>query len=1108
MKPLTVFRASAGSGKTFTLATQYISLVIQNPTSYRNILAVTFTNKATEEMKMRILSKLYGIANGLADSEDYLNVVMEKTHLSRVEVKKRAKMALSNLLHNFNDFKVETIDAFFQTVLRNLAHELDLTANLRIGLNDTQVMEQAVDDMIEELDDKSRVMFWIIEYIQEKIKDDQNWNVIGQIKRFGKNIFKDAYKQHAEELEELMLDKDFFKDFIGEMRKTRKNALDKLTEMGNMFFEKLEENGLAMENFKGKDRGIASYFNKLRRGEFLDEQKLVNATVKKCLDAPENWVNKKDANPGNAAYDLVVNTLWELLKSIENKRPKWVRDYKSAELTIKNLNQLRLLGDIKRRVRLSNNEANRFLLSDTQTLLYSLIEESDSPFIFEKIGARLEHIMIDEFQDTSVIQWKNFKVLLEETMSHGSDEENLKEDGPIRNLIVGDVKQSIYRWRSGDWRLLNGIENQFHKNMIEAKSLETNFRSERNIIEFNNAFFSVASSLEYNNLTRIDNRKAEELRKAYEDVKQLIPENRKNIGRVEVRLLPKNEDYREETLAEIVARVSWLIELGAKEKDIAILVRGNKEIEEIGNYFMRYHPSMKLVSDEAFRLDASQAVNIIIDALHLIIHPDDRLAKASLVKTYQKLIVGDEKSDTQILVAQEKKADTTLDWTEQRSLAEKQKEENLDRQLPEAFIHHLDKLKGMPLVDLVEYIYELFELKKLEQQSAYVCAFYDALNDYQQEQTPDIDHFLREWENTIHEKTIQSDDVNGVRILTIHKSKGLEFDHVIVPFCDWDITGRDTLWCSPEEEPYSKMPLVPIDFSRPKMMGSVYEKDYVEESIQSVVDNMNLLYVAFTRAGKNLFVYGMRGDTDSHRDFIIEESLECVRDMLPDSKLKGLEGDAKEEVLAFSYGPLAFSDEVDKENTENVFELPVKKRYVNIQSFKNIVDFRQSNKSTEFVESEDEEAIQRMNYIHEGNVMHTIFSTINTIDDVDRVLSEMETEGILYDDSIDPVKLRTDLKKKFDNPIVKDWFSGRWKLFNECTILHIDPVSNELVERRPDRVMTDGDELVVVDFKFGKMHPEYFDQVRMYMYLLQKMGHKNVKGYLWFVKNNKIEEVK
>jgi ATP-dependent exoDNAse (exonuclease V) beta subunit len=389
-----------------------------------------------------------------------------------------------------------------------------------------------------------------------------------------------------------------------------------------------------------------------------------------------------------------------------------------------------------------------------------------------------------------------------------------------------------------------------------------------------------------------------------------------------------------------------------------------------------------------------------------------------------------------------------------------------------------------------------------------VCAFYDALNDYQQEQTPDIDHFLREWENSIHEKTIQSDDVNGVRILTIHKSKGLEFDHVIVPFCDWDITGRDTLWSSPKEEPYSKMPLVPVDFSRPKMMGSIYEKDYVEESVQSVVDNMNLLYVAFTRAGKNLFVYGMRGNTDSHRDFIIEQSLDCLRDMLPDSKLKGVEGDVKEEALAFSYGSLALSDEVDKENTQNVFELPVKKRYVNIQSFKNIVDFRQSNKSTEFVESEDEEAMQRMSYINEGNVMHTIFSTINTIEDVDRVLSDMETEGILYDDSIDPEKLRTDLKRKFDNPIVKDWFSGRWKLFNECTILHIDPVSNELVERRPDRVMTDGNEMVVVDFKFGNMHPEYFDQVRVYMYLLQKMGHKNVKGYLWFVKNNKIEEVK
>ena len=197
MKPLTVYKASAGSGKTFALAVQYIKLVVQNPQAYRNILAVTFTNKATEEMKTRILSQLYGIWQQLPDSESYQREVCRALDASPQFVSQRAGMALSLLLHNYNHFRVMTIDTFFQSVLRNLARELDLTANLRVGLNDGQVEEMAVDEMISDLKTTDVLLQWIMKYIMENISDDRSWNVIGQIKQFGKTIFRDYYKDIA-----------------------------------------------------------------------------------------------------------------------------------------------------------------------------------------------------------------------------------------------------------------------------------------------------------------------------------------------------------------------------------------------------------------------------------------------------------------------------------------------------------------------------------------------------------------------------------------------------------------------------------------------------------------------------------------------------------------------------------------------------------------------------------------------------------------------------------------------------------------------------------------------------------------------------------------------
>ena len=247
-KPLTVYKASAGSGKTFTLATEYIRLLIENPQSYRTILAVTFTNKATEEMKMRILSQLYGIAHQLPDSEGYLKAIEERTGYKPQLISERAATALTNLLHNYNYFQVETIDTFFQSILRNMARELDLTMNLRIGLNDTQVEEMAVDQLIADLSTTDIVLQWIMKYILESISDDKSWNVIAQIKKFGRTIFRDEYKEVSGDLEKKLSEPGFFDNYTAQLREIRQRAEDRMKEIGESFFDTLEGEGLTVDD--------------------------------------------------------------------------------------------------------------------------------------------------------------------------------------------------------------------------------------------------------------------------------------------------------------------------------------------------------------------------------------------------------------------------------------------------------------------------------------------------------------------------------------------------------------------------------------------------------------------------------------------------------------------------------------------------------------------------------------------------------------------------------------------------------------------------------------------------------------------------------------------
>ena len=429
---------------------------------------------------------------------------------------------------------------------------------------------------------------------------------------------------------------------------------------------------------------------------------------------------------------------------------------------------------------------------------------------------------------------------------------------------------------------------------------------------------------------------------------------------------------------------------------------------------------------------------------------------------------------------------------------------NLDTYLPEAYIAHFDELLTLPLYELAEKIYAIFELHRLEGQGAYLCAFYDQLANYVNENTTDIQAFLTEWEESLSKKTIQSDETNGIRLISIHKSKGLEFDHVIIPFCDWPLekTTDNIIWCQPNEAPFNDLPIVPIDYSQKAMLGTIYEGDYLHEHLQNMVDNLNLLYVAFTRAAKSLYVIGKRGVKNS-RSALIELCLPLVAGDMPDAQLEGMENN--DAAIVFSMGSFSVgaTEQKEKAPSKNPFLQKSEAVHVAIRNFESKVNFRQSNRSRDFIEGD--ELDQQHRYIQAGSVLHEIFSTIQTEKDIPEALQRLQFEGILYDEEMTAEKITTMLRKRLADPRVASWFSPRWTLFNECTILSVE--DGEVKEHRPDRVMTDGNEWIVVDFKFGHPNPEYHAQVRRYMDLLQSMGHQNIKGYLWYVYSNQIEEV-
>lgn len=1071
---LLVYKASAGSGKTFTLAVEYIKHLILNPRAYRQILAVTFTNKATAEMKERILQQLYGIWVSDPASEPYLNRIREDLqwkNLSEDDIRLAAGTALQYMLHDYSRFRVETIDSFFQSVMRNLARELELSPNLNIELNNTEVLSDAVDSLIEKLTPSSPVLAWLLDYINERIADDKRWNVSNEIKRFGWNIFDESYIEQGEGLRQQLKAPNTIKLYRNELREMETEALEQMKGFYDQFIGELEAYALTPEDLKGGARGIGSYFRKLRDGRLSDKD-TVNATLKNSLDDAKNWATKTSAQK-NEIIRLAETSLLPLLQDAETFRPRNNKIVNSCRLSLQHLNKLQLLAHIDEEVRELNREHNRFLLSDTNALLHNLVRDGDSSFVFEKIGANIRNVMIDEFQDTSRMQWDNFKILLLEGLSQGAD-----------SLIVGDVKQSIYRWRNGDWGILNalGTKDASFPFPVRVETLKTNRRSETNVIRFNNNLFTAA--VEYLNMLHLKELQEDchPLQRAYADVAQESPRTEAK-GYIKATFLEPDEehDYTELTILSLGEEVQRLLEAGVKLNDITILVRKNKNIPPIADYFDKtLH--LSVVSDEAFRLDASQAICMLIDALRYLSNPEDKVACASLMMNYESGIKKQGGDWDSLLTAKPEEA------------------------LPEAFVTGMETLRLMPLYELLEELFSLFKMKRIEEQDAYLFSFFDAVTEYLQNNSSDLDAFIRYWNETLCNKTIPSGEMDGIRMLSIHKSKGLEFHTVLIPFCDWKLeneTNNQLIWCSPTEAPFSTLDIVPVNYSS-TMAESVYRQNYLDERLQLWVDNLNLLYVAFTRAGKNLIFWCKKGQKGTMS--------ELLANALP--QVAAREGDENwDEEEPYESGELCPSKytetdghlpEARKVSANRLAQKP-DKLPVHMESMRHDIEFRQSNRSADFIQGVDEEESDNR-FINRGRLLHTLFSAIETEEDIDNAIDQLVFEGIIGKPETEE-SIRELTHHAFSLPQVQDWYSGNWHLFNECDIIWQE--RGELHTRRPDRVMMRGNEIVVIDFKFGKQNKKYNKQVQGYMQLLTRMGYlkENIKGYLWYVEEDLIEKV-
>jgi len=1039
----TVYNASAGSGKTFTLVKEYLKALFSsyNKDKYKNILAVTFTNKAVAEMKGRILENLKGFATPeilllevheeLKDQQQMFAVIAGELAMDTIQLHKKAIRIQDAILNNYAAFDVVTIDTFTHRIIRTFAYDLKLPQNFEVALDTEDVLQEAIVNVLLKVGEDEKLTKLLIDFALQKADDDKSWDIALDLYKVSRLLLNENEVKHLALLKDKTLsDFDVLKVTLDERLKL---AQSELVMIAKTIIQDFESAGITESDIKS----IVTYFSKLAKEELSVKYGLVWQT--KLLE-------------GGALYPKRVDGI--IAASIDEMQPRIAADFsKTKDLFhemsfLKNVQKsivpLSVLNVVNKELQNIKEEQNILLISEFNKIISNEIKGQPAPFIYERIGERYQNYFIDEFQDTSQMQWQNLIPLTENALM---TEPKPNEQHSL--LIVGDAKQAIYRWRGGKPEQFIDLyeeENPFYieKNL---ESLDTNYRSYSEVVDFNNNFFSFLSD-------RFQNTVHQELYKIGNNQKQ----NAKKGGYVKVSFV--ENVIEEEAIIlyqeKVLETIQEVLKQGFVKADICIVTRKKKDGIAIADFLVE--KGVNIISSETLLVNKSKEVRFIISFLTYLLQLENKNSKLELLNyLYHKLPVVSTEHEFYFKLLQLSSEDLFKEFA-------------ISYQIQFDY----EAVQTLPFYELVEQVIRAFSL--VESSDAYVQYFLDEVLSFSQKKSTGIQGFLEYWELKKDKLSIVAPEgKDAITLMTIHKSKGLEFPVIIFPFAELDIYKEQDskVWYPINKEEYNGFSEAFLHFNKDiELYGDVGEMLWRERRAQLELDNINLLYVALTRPKEQLYIISKKAVNKKTGD----ESVNLFSGFFI-SFLKNI-GKWQDDVLDYEFG------EVAKKSSPTVIKETNKLKFISSSRLDHSLSVL--TKAGYLWDTDQKEAIEK------GNLMHLILSKILYRRDVDIVFQEFISNGTLNKEQEKELKpLVIDLVTTSELAI---YFEEFFEVYNERSILSKN--GNLLI---PDRIVFKGKKATIIDYKTGVFDRKHEEQVNRYALMLQEMNYEIDKKLLVYL---------
>lgn len=1063
-KNFIVYQASAGSGKTYTLVKEYLRIVLPQPEKYRRILAVTFTNKAAYEMKSRIIEYLQFLSNiGEAGPETHgkyaplIQSLIKDTHLTQQLLSERAAIVLEKILHNYSDFAICTIDSFVQRIIRTFAFDLKIPQNFTVELDTEKILSQAVDLLLSYAGVDASITEVLVEFIKQKISDEKNWDVEADLKSFSNELLKENTRKYISLFDDFTMDD--FRKIINQTYTKLQLQNKEAKAIASKVVAEITQRGLDDSCFYHGKSGIFNFFQKVVKGG------LSNAGINSYHTATVEegkWFSGSATTEAKQAIDSLKEIISDGFHQISDA----IKPYKDLKVVSQMLFPLSLLNLIKVEVDALKAEGNLIFISDFYSKINEQLLNEPVPFIYQRTGEVFEHFFIDEFQDTSILQFQNMLPLIDNSMAAGNS-----------NFIVGDGKQAIYRWRNGEVRQFSNLpdvfnkpdsphfddfENSLRRNFTTYQDYNpetrlVNYRSQREIVNFNNELFTFLNQKV----------QGDEFQKIYHHlVQEVKPGN--DGGYVSLRFIEEGSDYEENQLSAVLDLVQQLIDQGTELNRIAVICRKNREAAAIAVRLLS--ESIDVVSSESLMLKSSARVNFMVSLLRAMHNPADNLAVANVLIFFHSQNV----RDLSLHDFLEGYRSLHRDKPPLQALQE------ILKRYETIISFHL--LSSFSLYDLNEELLRIFSLNS--RPDPFIIFYLETVNEFVKNQSADLSGFLEWWDEYGIRKSITvPEGLNAVRIMTIHKAKGQEFPIVIYPFADEDTKVKDAMvWQKPTASTPAGLPAIPVQLSRNMLSGSSLETLYQEEKEKVVLDMLNIAYVALTRAEEQLYIISKKyRKPDS-------EAISFGR-LLPDFlKQKGLWSDQQ---LTYELGTKTSQPNATTQTTAAGLTL---QQQFSANWFRRILIRPESALLWDQTPAADK--------LLWGNIIHEVLSLITTAADLPQVLARQVTAGIIPADQAN--KVSDYISRMLADPRIQAFFAPGRRIATEAEILTPD---NHLY--RPDRILFGPALNTIIDFKTGRPSQEHHRQIRNYGLLTTQITNRPSEMFLiYLLEEVKVEEVR